>query len=209
MAEAAFIIGLIAGIIGIINEAKQVFDAVKDTQGQPEAFRQVHARLPLVKDILLQAQTRAATFNDPAALEPILKSCKAKAERLQELFVKVIQKDDPKWYDRYKSALKSLGKGERVESLMEGILKDIQVLACEKLIGTATEVQVKQLEEAIRYLNEMPSSITDEARGQSHSGSGDNFGIFGGSGNIQTINKAAGNFVQHHYAAGSHIGSKE
>ncbi len=120
MAEAAFVIGLIAGIIGIINEAKQVFDAVKDTQGQPEAFRQVHAR-QLVKDILLQAQTRAATFNDPAALEPILKSCKAKAERLQELCVKVIQKDDPKWYDRYKSAFKSLGKGERVESLMEGI----------------------------------------------------------------------------------------
>jgi hypothetical protein len=209
MAEAAFVIGLIASIRGIIDGAKQVFDAVKDTQGQPEAFRQVHARLQLVKAILLEAQTKAATFNDPGALEPLLKSCKAKAERLQELFLKVIRKDDPKWYDRYKSALRTLGKGEKVESLMEGILKDIQVLACEKLMGTATEAQVKELEEAIRDINEMPPSITDEASDQSHSGSGDNIGIFGGSGHHQTIMKAARDFVQHHYAAGSHIGSKE
>jgi hypothetical protein len=33
---------------------------------------------------------------------------------------------------------------------MEGILKDIQVLACKTLIGTASNAQVKEIEEAIK-----------------------------------------------------------
>jgi hypothetical protein len=33
---------------------------------------------------------------------------------------------------------------------MEGILKDIQVLACERLMGTATDSQVKEIEAAIK-----------------------------------------------------------
>lgn len=47
---------------------------------------------------------------------------------------------------------------------MEGILKDIQVLIYERLMGTATEAQVKEIEEAIKQMNEMPSSPPDEAR---------------------------------------------
>jgi hypothetical protein len=61
--------------------------------------------------------------------------------------------------------LGTLGKGDKVECLIERILKDIQVLACETLIGTATETQVKEIEEAIKQMNKMPSSILDEARG--------------------------------------------
>jgi hypothetical protein len=48
---------------------------------------------------------------------------------------------------------------------MEGILKGIQVLACEMLTGTATDVQVKELEESIKEMHEMPSSLRDEAAG--------------------------------------------
>ena len=130
------------------------------------------------------------------ALEPILKSCKVKAERLQEVFLKVIRKDNPKWYDRYKSALKTLGKGEKVESLMEGILKDIQVLVCERLMGTATDAQVKQIQEAIKQMNELPSSLPEEAEGvvQTHSGSGDNI-AHGGQGTLN-VNKAVRDFHQ-------------
>jgi hypothetical protein len=207
MAEAAFVLGLISSIIQIVDGAKQVFDAVKDAHGQPEAFRQVYARLPLINEILVRIQARAKTLSDPSALEDTLKSCKTKAERLQELFLKVIKKDDPKWYDRYVSALRTLGKGNKVESLMEGILKDIQALACEKLMGTATEAQVQQLEEAIREIADMPPSIADEVRGQSHSGSGDNIGNFG-PGNL-TYNKALRDIVQHHHTGASHFGSKE
>ena len=155
------------------------------------------ARLLLVIEILRSAKERASALDETAleALEHTLESCKSKAENLKKIFQKVIRKDDDKWYDRYKKALSTLGKGDKVECLIEGILKDIQLLACERLKGTATDAQVKEIEEAIKEMKEMPSSIPDEAGGQTHSGSSDNIGIFGGSGTM-TINKAAKDFHQ-------------
>ncbi|OBT39371.1 hypothetical protein VE00_10239 [Pseudogymnoascus sp. WSF 3629] len=177
-AEAAFVVGLISGVISIIEATKTIYDAAKDAKGQPEAFRQVHARLVLVIAILDRARERAKMVDETTleALEPILELCKAKAENLNKIFQKVIRKDDDKWYDRYKKALSTLGKEYKVECLMEEILKDIQVLVCERLMGTATDAQVKEIQEAIKEMNEMPSSLQDEAGSvtQNHQGRGNN-----------------------------------
>ena len=161
-AEAAFVVGLISAVISIIGATKTVYDDAKDAKGQPEAFRQVAAQLPLVIEILRSAIERIQLLEDTVqeALE-LVKSCKAKAEKLHEIFQKVIRKDDDKWYDRYKKALGTLGKGDKVECLMEGILKDIQVLVCERLMGPATEAQEKEIEEAIKQMNAMASSIPE------------------------------------------------
>ena len=164
---------------------KAIYEAAKDAKGQPEAFCQVHAQLDLVIAILDRTKERARKVDETSqeALKPILESCKAKAERLNKLFQKVIRKDDDKWYDRYKKAAGTIGKGQKVESLMAGILKDIQVLACEKLTGVATEAQVKKLEEAIKEMNEMLSSLQIETGGavtQNHGGSGNNNANTGG-----------------------------
>jgi F0F1-type ATP synthase delta subunit len=186
-AEAAFVVGLISGVISIIEATKTIYDAAKNAKGQPEAFRQVAARLPLVIEILHSTEAKARALKETAQdpLEHILKSCKAKAEKLQEIFQKVIRKDDDKWYNRYKRALSTLGKENKVEALMGEILKDVQVIACEKLEGTANNAQLKKLEEAIKEMKEMPSSLIEEAGtvAQTHSGSGDNIG-HSGSGNI-------------------------
>ena len=80
--EAAFVVGLISGVISIIEATKTAYDAAKDAKGQPEAFRQVAARLPLVIEILRSVTERIQSLDETAqeALEPILESCKAKAE---------------------------------------------------------------------------------------------------------------------------------
>lgn len=165
-AEAGLVIGLISGVISIIEATKTVYDAAKDAKDQPEAFGQVAARLPIVTEILRSAEERASALEETAleALEHTLESCKAKAENLKTIFQEVIRKDDDKWYDRYKKALSTLGNGDEVECLMEGILKDIQVLICERLKGAAIEAQVKEIEEAINQMNEMPCSLPDDAR---------------------------------------------
>jgi hypothetical protein len=177
-AETGLVIGLISGVISIIETTKTVYDAAKDAKGQPEAFRQVAARLPLVIEILQSATERIQSLDETAQekLEEFLESLKKKAEKLEKIFRNVIRKDDDKWYDRYKKAVETVMKGEKVECLMEGILKDIQVLACKRLQGTATEAQVKEVEEAIKQMNEMPSSLQDETGGvtQNHKGSGNN-----------------------------------
>jgi hypothetical protein len=164
-AEAGFVVGLISGVISIIEATKTVYDAANDAKGQPEAFRRVAARLPLIIEILYSAEERAQALDETAqeALEPILESCKVKAENLMKTFQKVIRKDDDKWHDRYRKAVGTLGKRNKVEYLMEEILMDIQVLVCKRLMGTATDVQVKELQEATKEMKEMPSSLPDKA----------------------------------------------
>lgn len=174
----AAVIGLISGVISIIEATKTIYDAAKDVKGQPETFRQVHARLVLVIEILNRARERALIVDKTTqeALEPILESCKVKAKNLKKIFQKVIRKDDDKWYNRYKKALSTLGKEYKVECLMEEILKDIQVLVYERLMGPATNAQLKEIQEAIKEMNEMPSSLRDETRGgtQNYQGSSSN-----------------------------------
>jgi F0F1-type ATP synthase delta subunit len=212
-AEASFVIGLISGVISIIEATKTVYDAAKDAHGQPEAFRQVAARLPLVVNILNNVKKRAQTLDeaDQDALEPTLESCKTKAEALEKIFRKVARKDDDKWYDRYKKAVVStLGKQGRVEGLMEGILKDINVLACEKLMGTASDAEVEEIKEAMKQMKDMPSSLEEETGDvlqQQHSGSGDNIGATGGS--TQNIHKGTGDQYHNEIAGDAHFGSKK
>jgi len=210
-AEAGFVVGLISSVISIIEATKTVYDAAKDAKGQSEAFRQVAARLPLVIEILRSAEERASALDETVleALEHTLESCKAKAESLKKIFQKVIRKDDDKWYDRYKKAVGTLGKGDRVECLMEGILKDIQVLVCEKLMGTTTDTQIKELEDAINEMNEMPPSLPDEARSviQTHSGSGDNIGHIGPG--TMNIHKGSGDLYHNVIGGGATFGSKK
>jgi hypothetical protein len=83
---------------------------------------------------------------------------------------------------------------------MEGILKDIQVLACERLMGTATEAQEKEIEEAIKQMDEMPSSLQDEGGGviQTNRDGGDNF-----------ANVGPGTMNNYKAARDMHFGSKE
>ena len=177
-AEDAVVVGLISGVISIIEATKTVYDAAKDAKGQPEAFRQVAARLPLLIEILHSAEERARALNKTAqeALEPLLNLLEDKALKVKNIVEKVGRKDGDKWYDRYKKGVAAATKGSKVESLMGEILKDVQVIACEKLEGTATSAQVKELEEAIKEMKELSSSLTDEAGSitQTSTGSGDN-----------------------------------
>jgi hypothetical protein len=93
-AEAAFVVGLISGVISIIEATKTVYDAAKDAKGQPEVFRQAAARLPLVIEILHSAEERAQALHETAqeALEPILESCKAKAETLKKFSKRLFER---------------------------------------------------------------------------------------------------------------------
>lgn len=202
--SGAEVIGLISGVIAIIEAAKTIYDAAADTKGQPEEFRQVATRLPLVIGLLDNAKGRVPKLDatEQEALETILLSCEDKAESLGKLFRRVVRKDDDKWYERYKKAVVAITKGKKVESLMEEILKDVQVIVCDKLKDITTSDQVKELGEAIKEMKELPSSLAEEMgsvnQNQNHSGSGDNI-MHKGSGSIYAgkahHNQPTGNVV--------------
>lgn len=200
--SGAEVIGLISSVIAIIEAAKTVYDVAADAKGQPEEFRQVAARLPLVIGLLDSAKGGVQKLNttEQDALETILQSCKDKAESLGKLFGSVVRKDDDKWHERYKKAVVAVTKGKKVESLMEEILKDVQVIVCDKLKEIATSDKVKELGEAIKEMKELPSSLAEETGSvnQTHSGIGDNI-AHKGSGSIYAgkahHNQPTGNVV--------------
>jgi hypothetical protein len=162
-AEAALVVGLISGTIAIVDATKKVYDAAKDQQGLPAAFREVAQRLPLVQNILGNAKVRAegGQVDDKAskAAKSILEPCKSRVKKLEEIFQKVIPQEGSSRLDRYYKAVRTLGKGGKVETLMRGILDDLNPLSVQ--YGMETGDHVEKLKEALKAVSALEPSVPD------------------------------------------------
>ena len=165
--SGAEVIGLISGIIAIIDAVTKVYGAVTDASGLPGAFRDVAQRLPLVQDTLETALVHLNNSgpDDPfyQAIMPIVNGCKDNATRLEEIFLKVIPQSDAPRPHGYVLAVRTLGKGGRVESLMKGILEDLQLLSGNRVMKLATEVQLGELVKATEEVSAIPPSLAVES----------------------------------------------
>jgi len=166
-AEAILVLGAISSIIAIIDGTKKVYDAATNTEGLPEAFREVSARLPIVRNILDSAKQcidKGDVDEDSCkGAKHVVEACGKKTQKLDELFHKVIPADGASDLKRYYKAVKAYGKGNEVENLMKGILEDVQLLACERGLKTATEVQQEQVAKAIVEVSAIPPSVPGHA----------------------------------------------
>ena len=164
-AEASLVIGLISGIIAIIDAMEKVCDAAKDQQGLPAAFREVAQRLPLVRSILVKANARAerGQIDDEAskAAKSILETCKGKVDKLGGIFQKVVPQEGSSRHDRIYKAVRTLGKGGEVEALMEGVLVDLNLLSIQ--CGIQTGDHVANLKEAMDAISTLALSVPDHA----------------------------------------------
>lgn len=164
-AEAALILGLISATITIVDGATQVYQAAGNVKGLPEAFGEVDKRLPLVQDILRRAKEsveRGDVDNQTCkAVEPVITSCKQKADKLHHLFQEVLPAQGASRKERYLKAIKTLGKGNRVEQLMKGTLEDVQLLTGDRGMMTATSADIDRLVEAVQEISALPPSLDD------------------------------------------------
>lgn len=163
--EAIIVLGAISSIIAIVNTTKQVYDAAKDAQGLPEAFREVAGRLPIVENILNSAKQYIdegkADEDSCEGVKPVVEACEKKAKKLDELFHQAIPANGVSGLKRYYKAVKACGKGNEVENLMKGILEDVQLLACEHGMKTATADEQEQISQAIIEVSTVPPSVPD------------------------------------------------
>ncbi|KAH7131104.1 hypothetical protein EDB81DRAFT_807926 [Dactylonectria macrodidyma] len=147
--SGAEVIGLISGIISLIDAALSIYNAVSDASGLPSDFRDVASRLPLINQSLSTAhqalQDEPETPEALTALTSMLKACTAKAVALQAIFQAVIPGEGAKRLEHYSKALKTIPKAGKVESLMAGMLADLQVLAVHRTFKTVTKAQIEQL----------------------------------------------------------------
>ena len=164
-AEAIAVLKVISSIIAIVDRAKKVYDAATNPQGLPEPFREVADRLPIVRNTLnsIKQNIEERKVNNKSCKEVkhIVKACEEKARKLKELFHKAISSDGASDLKRYYKAVKVWGKESEMKSLMEGILEDLQLLACERSIKTATKVQQEQIIKAIAEVSAVSPSVPE------------------------------------------------
>ena len=164
-AEAIAVLGVISSIIAIVDGTKKIYDAATNPQGLPEAFREVAGRLPIVGNTLdstkQNVEERKANNDSCKGVKHIVEACEEKAKKLEELFHKAIPADGASDLKRYYKAVKAWGKGSEVENLMKGMLEDLQLLACEGGMKTATKVQQEQIIKAIAEVSAVSPSVPE------------------------------------------------
>ncbi|KLP05331.1 ankyrin 3 [Fusarium fujikuroi] len=172
------VVGLVSGILTILETIGKLSDALKNAKDLPPAFREVADKLPIVRDILQAVEKHLSTSADQGAdeaIKAVLKHCREKAEKLEKLFKAVEPSEDSSSFKRYALMVRSLGKGNRVEVLSKGMMEDVKLLVQNHAAQAATEAQVAKLSEAIRVMSSMEFSLPEEeAISQTHYGSGDN-----------------------------------
>jgi hypothetical protein len=161
--EASLVLGIISSIIAIIDATKQVYEAIEDEAGLPTNFKKSATKLPLISKLLEDVERYVNNAPDDsikAAFIPTLEDCKVQATQLRELFDKVMPEGSDSRWDRYVKAAQTIGKGGRVESLVRGILDDLQLLAT-KFPEVATPRSKDQLTKAIEEVTRIEPSLPD------------------------------------------------
>lgn len=209
-AEAIAVLGVIASIISIVDGTKQVYDAATNAQGLPEAFREVAGRLPIVKNILNSTQQHIdrgdVDVDSCKGVKHVVEACETKAKKLDDLFHKAIPTDSASDLKRYYKAVKACGKGNEVENLMKGMLEDVQLLACERGMKTATKAQQEHIVKAITEVSAVLPSVPEHVF-QETGFTNTNYGP-GTQYNARGENVAQGSAQQYNSAGGAmHFGT--
>ena len=203
-AETIAILGVISSIISIVDGTKQVYDAAKNAQGLPAAFRDVASRLPIVRDILESARQNinSGKIDEGSCkgIKDVVNACETKAKRLDELFHKANPTNSTSDLRRYYKAVKAHGRGNEVENLMQGILEDAQLLACDHGMKVATKFQEQRIAQAIVDMSNIQPSVPEDVFQETgltanNTGSGTQFNTQGdfAQGTARQYNSAGGN----------------
>jgi alkaline phosphatase len=161
--ETSLVMGMISSIISIVDATKQVYEAVEDEIGLPKNFKKSATKLPLISKILEDAEMYIKKVDDDTkdAFKPTLEDCRAQATQLQELFAKVMPEEGDSRWDRYVKAARTIGKGGRVETLVGGILEDLQLLTT-RFPEVTTARGKEQLAKAVEEVSSMEPSLPDD-----------------------------------------------
>ncbi|KAH9225074.1 hypothetical protein DL95DRAFT_254155, partial [Leptodontidium sp. 2 PMI_412] len=161
------IVGLIGAVVGLVEATIAISNSIQDLKGLPDAFGEVHKRLPLVEETLQAArrQFESESTDDESAgkIEPFLRSCNDKVLELKEIFEKIASSKKKSAMSLYRTIVLKLGKEHRVEVLMKNILEDLQILTSNQVFQVATQAQMAMLRDAIEELSQVKPSIPDNA----------------------------------------------
>lgn len=161
------VLGVISGVIGILDSSIKIYDSVLKDKKLPETFKIVRSRMPFILDTLqicankLRPNEASMPPNILDALDEIVFACEEKAGKLQKIFEKVIPTEEGS-REQYLKVVQRWGKGKQVEELMEAVTKDVQLLVNHDAVRSATPEQNDQLEHIVKEMQSLRSSIAEE-----------------------------------------------
>jgi hypothetical protein len=136
-----------------------------DAESLPPAFHDVEKHVPTVCGILQVIREHIRKRKDDstcAGMKSIAEECKNKADRLEELFSKVIPSGMK--MESYRMAVREMDNKSRVEDLMKDAMKSIKLLlTVDEEIQLATKSQLELLVKSIKEVSAIPQSLQDES----------------------------------------------
>lgn len=164
--SGAEVIGIISGVIAIIHATAKVYKAVTNASDLPEAFHDVATRLPLVCKTLqtISRSLNNAILNEECynTIKPILQQYENRSTQLQKIFNHVIPQTDTSRMERYALTALTWGKRDTVETLIKGILEDIQLLTSNRVAELPTETDLTAvIQKAIEEVAGITASLPD------------------------------------------------
>ena len=175
------VIGGISAVIAIIQASIGLYNGARKDLKLSEAFEATGRQLPIILDTLRTCENHLEPIKGSLpidaceALEKTLNACEDKAEMLKKIFEKVIPGENDGWNSRYLKILKRLGKGNKVEELMISITEAVKLVVNFQGDKSATLEQITKLEDIIKEMKSVKSSVPEEES------SGMNFNSGGGN----------------------------
>jgi len=174
------ITGACLAILQFIQQISSAYQTIQRLKGLPKAFEVVGQNIPLLEDTLelvrtqLRERLQENSIDDltKESIETILNRCRTRAKKLKTIFDEIHGKNKEnnarEWSaldDFYRKRVLTLGKANRVETLMQGMLDDLKNLTMNQVFRLASQRQVEMLEkrlmEAIDKLSKVEPSIDD------------------------------------------------
>lgn len=162
------VLGGISAIISLLDASIKIYDSAQHDIKLSATFEVVRLRLPILLHTLEICSKHLGSRQDVIseevceALEHILDGCDAKASNLRAIFEKIIPGESDTWDKRYLKVLRRLGKGNKVEELMESITEDVQLVVNHNAVQSASAQQNRELENIIKEMKSVDSSVRTE-----------------------------------------------
>ncbi|KAF8849318.1 hypothetical protein BDZ45DRAFT_680600 [Acephala macrosclerotiorum] len=178
----ANVTSLVSSTIAILKATTKSYNIVSDDKGLRDAFHEAGRGLLLVEEAL------QPLAGDPQSAMSSLEACNAKAKLSESIFKDVAQALEASRFERYKVAVRQVGKGNMVEVLVKGMMNDACDLVKNSAIEAAMKTQIKGLHDAIDKLSTMEPSVPNEQLCNTFSnyGSGSQFNAPRGTQNNST-----------------------
>lgn len=168
------VIGGISAVISILDASKKVWESARKDIDLPKTFIEVARRLPVLQETLqtcykhLEPVANDLPKETVDGLDKSLEITKSQARALRDIFEETIPGSDSGRMERLKKAVNRVGKGKKVEQLMEGISKDARQIADLHAVKSANPELANNLDKLIQDLRGLEPSLPNEPAQGNH-----------------------------------------